>query len=41
MGHFGRDNPAGYVEAVEEGDVSKLVDPSERVVLEDLWLRIR
>lgn len=41
IGHFGREVPAGYTEAVSTGDPSKVTDPVQRQRLIDLWAQIR
>ena len=41
MGHFEREIPAGYRQAIETGDVTKVVDTDDREELERLWQQIR
>lgn len=40
-GHFHREIPEGYVDAVATGDVTRVVDPQDRFELEKLWAKIR
>ena len=40
-GHFHREIPEGYLEAVATRDPSRVVDPAERFRLTELWSRIR
>lgn len=41
MGHFERELPAGYREALETGDASRVVEVDDQARLEILWQRIR
>lgn len=40
-GHFQRAIPEGYLEAIQSGDPTKVVDPADRFALEQLWANIR
>ena len=40
-GHFHREIPEGYLEAVATRDPTRVVDPAERFRLTELWSRIR
>jgi len=40
-GHFERDLPAGYLEALQAGDPGKIADPQLAIRLRDVWERIR
>ena len=40
-GHFHREIPEGYLEAVATRDPSRVVDPADRFRLTELWSRIR
>lgn len=41
MGHFARQLPKGYADAVAKNDPNLLLDPKERSALEKLWSQIR
>lgn len=41
MGHFVRDVPPGYVEAIAKNDASQMKDPAEAFFLSELWRSIR
>ena len=41
IGHFGREVPDGYPDAVATGDPGKVIDPVQRQRLIDLWETIR
>ena len=40
-GHFAREIPPGYVEAVRTGDATMVEDPLDEFALKELWTRIR
>ncbi len=40
-GHFHREIPEGYLQAIQTGDPSKVLDPANRFDLEKLWAKIR
>jgi len=40
-GHFGREVPAGYLDAIATADSSKVTDAMDRFELEELWAKIR
>ena len=41
MGHFSRNIPEGYVEAIQTGDPLKVRDTAQAFEVRELWKKIR